>query len=418
MARNDRIPQGIRKEINKIGPGKYCDPETGRIYVDSADMDDSFEQMQDDVRNADAKRDAIKAAEAARPKPPDNVREQADAHLLGMAQRFEDTAWVGRAKSRREHLLGRQRWKRSIGAELEPEDLEELAELESALHTEEAMEEAASVPEGMQELVDALWGTLTSPEADDPHKLTAAAELGGLILSEEALPIPAGYKYDAAMFKDQVFKIGEAVANRIGDAMFEPLLRETEDAAEGKPEDPPKELDVAFEKAPGDSSGPATESEGPTSPATSAPPPVEVSDTSKEEDSEAVVPGVLTLLRGGPAPFDGLKVPVPADMVRLYFVHDPVEGSVRLNAEPIAEGGLTNSRYEVHPETRTELGQIAEFIRNERPTGEPVADEPDVDDSAGVGSDDTDGHTRQEDEDAAADEKADAQSDDGRMLEI
>lgn len=134
---NDRIPPGVRKEINKIGPGKYLDPVTRRIYVDSADMDGAFDQMIDDTRAADEKRDAEHKARM-KALPPQHVMEQAYgwqlAHAERVLQQHEDTTgWRKRASGRREHLLARQASKRELGSDLDPEDLEELDALDDAL---------------------------------------------------------------------------------------------------------------------------------------------------------------------------------------------------------------------------------------------------------------------------------------------
>lgn len=147
MARNDRIPQGVRKLANRLGPGRYMDPATRRIYVDSADMDDSFEEMIDNVANADATRIAEMERRRKLPRPPPQVQEQAKNHLLGHAERIlqrrEDGwlsgggGWLSRARKRQAALLGRQRWKRQINSELDTEDLQELEDLAAAIATAE-----------------------------------------------------------------------------------------------------------------------------------------------------------------------------------------------------------------------------------------------------------------------------------------
>ncbi len=136
MPRNDRIPAGVRREINRIGPGKYADPRTGRIYVDSADMDDSFEEMIDGVKAADEKRDAEKELGNDRERPPVEIEELAVQQSLRHAQRMEDQAWTERAGNRRKHLLGKRKWKRGLGEELDEEEIEELAAIDAALKEE------------------------------------------------------------------------------------------------------------------------------------------------------------------------------------------------------------------------------------------------------------------------------------------
>ncbi len=135
----DRIPQGLRKEINRVGPGKYCDPATGRIYVDSADMDEAFEEMIDGTKKADEARDLAKEKElrADRPRPPMEIEELAVQQLYRHADRLGGGIDVKAAKSRHKHLLGKQAWRRSLGEDLDDKELEELAALLAALGANE-----------------------------------------------------------------------------------------------------------------------------------------------------------------------------------------------------------------------------------------------------------------------------------------
>lgn len=155
MPRNDRIPEGVRKEINKIGPGKYLDPSTGRTYIDSADMDDYFDEMIDGVAEADQKR--IDELEARRklPRPPINVQRQADEHVRRhaerMLQKVEDSAdhgWRKRAEGRLALLNARATLR-----ELDEEEKQELADLKQALAP------AADGTETEQENDDGIEGT-------------------------------------------------------------------------------------------------------------------------------------------------------------------------------------------------------------------------------------------------------------------
>jgi len=140
---NGRIPREIRKEANKLGPGRYMDPSNGRVYIDSADMDDFFEEMIDGTANADAERIAEMERLRKLPRPPPEIQDQANDHLKRHAARIlqkqEDGGlsggggWRERAEKRQKHLLARQSFRRQIGGELEPEDLQELLDLAEAL---------------------------------------------------------------------------------------------------------------------------------------------------------------------------------------------------------------------------------------------------------------------------------------------
>lgn len=147
--RNDRIPKGIRKEANRLSPGRYCDPATGRIYVDSADMDDAFEEMIDGTKNADRKRIAEYENRRLLPVPPPNLQAQAKEHLqnhaLRISQNVEDREWGSRAEKRRAVLLGRKAWNEKLGRTLDDDEIKELAELDKALKPKQENEDE---PEG------------------------------------------------------------------------------------------------------------------------------------------------------------------------------------------------------------------------------------------------------------------------------
>lgn len=143
MAHSDRIPRGIRNMACRIGPGRYMDPANGRIYVDSSDMDDFFEEMVDGTANADAKRLEEMEARKLIPRPPTALQDLAKQHLLNHAERLVQKAedggiaggegWKERANNRERHLLWRQQFKQGLGQELDAEDTQELADLAAVL---------------------------------------------------------------------------------------------------------------------------------------------------------------------------------------------------------------------------------------------------------------------------------------------
>jgi hypothetical protein len=137
---NDRIPRGLRTHANRIGPGRYMDPKTKRIYVDSADMDDAFDEMIDDAASSDRKRIEEWEAKDKLPRPPQWLQDLANEHVVRHANRLlekledsDDHGWRSRAGKRRKALLGRQAWQRSLGEDLDADDLRELEALNGCL---------------------------------------------------------------------------------------------------------------------------------------------------------------------------------------------------------------------------------------------------------------------------------------------
>lgn len=167
MTKN-RIPRRIRKACNRIAPGKYVDPTTGRIYVDSADMDNAFEETLD---KAESDFDANQRARPAQ--PPDEYLEIAERNV----RRFWDRAErvhrdrlqviaqrenVASRRSRLKTLRAILEYRTSMGLTVEPYVREEIRRLEEesdgdeeeARDQEEASEGGAADTAGGDEALE------------------------------------------------------------------------------------------------------------------------------------------------------------------------------------------------------------------------------------------------------------------------
>lgn len=156
--KEDRIPPGIRKAINRIGPGRYCDPATGRIYIDSADMDDEWDELVDEGQSR------TQEIERERGQGPDDeylrLSEQRMAEVVEQVQtRNASRIEVELHQERVAMLEGRlrtvraaQTWRATQGFEPDPEHADEISALEEEIrYVREAEEEGAVEEEGVQE---------------------------------------------------------------------------------------------------------------------------------------------------------------------------------------------------------------------------------------------------------------------------
>lgn len=285
MARNERIPARIRREINRIGPGRYVDPETGRVYIDSADMDGAFETMQDDVRAADEERDRERRAEARRPKPPPEVEALAARQLARHTERLRGVREQREDSKRLKHLRGVRAWKRSIGEELDDERLAELRALEEA----EMAHERKRTPMPA-EVVSGKYETMLDERAALSDRQNCAQELVDEIDHHGAAAnLPEGVL--RREFEEKVGEYVEALCGRHPDPRSASSGGGTPDSEHGRgPTDP----------AGGETSGPT--------------------DETREEPTLEGPVDLLTKLHGGP--FDGRTVLAPKDwaVAGLLFV--------------------------------------------------------------------------------------------------
>jgi hypothetical protein len=234
MAKNERIPEGVRKAINRISPGRYVDPATGRVYVDSADMDGSFEAMQDDVRYADETRHALRKLDEQREKPPPEIEDLAQTWLLRHAQRLEDTTgWRKRAEGRRTTIEGKRRFKRSIGSDLDEEDLDELAAIEAALKENEMHERKCHLPS--REVVSGKYDVLTDPDADPADRIQSGEDLVEAIDHHgKAVPLPEG------LTREEFEGVVPAMLEDLrGEALVTPEEESRVGATDANPDGPP-----------------------------------------------------------------------------------------------------------------------------------------------------------------------------------
>ena len=356
MARNSRIPAHIRKEINRIGPGRYVDPSNGRVYIDSADMDGAFEKMQDDVRHADEARDALRKLDAQREEPPPEVQAMAAEHLMRHAQRLEDSGgWQDRAKGRKATLEGKRRFKQSIGSDLDQDDLDELAAIEAALENDDmGHKRIPHLPS--RDVVTGKLEVFTDPDANLEDRIQSGKDLVEAIDHHGAsVPLPEGM--DRAEFETSAPKL------------LESLLGIDNDGADEEPETDDTESNVTPD---------GNEAEQDEDPVAHDEGEREAADAPSEGKPEANPPRevVVTLHKG---PLDGLQPRVPTDWTGglLFCRHDPEGSELIVATEPLA--AYPHHVYRCPPHVgeppvftadaiydRTESGNVAQ-PQNEKP---------------------------------------------------
>ena len=256
MTRNDRVPHHVRKASNRIGPGRYVDPATGRVYIDSADMDGAFDRMQEDVRVADETRDALRKLDEQRETPPPEVEAQAQEWLVRHAQRLEDSGgWQTRAKARKSTLEGKRQFQGSIGVPLDQEDLDELAAIEAALENDMGHERIPHLPS--LEVVTGKWEVLTDGGADLEDRIQSGRDLVEAIDRHgTAVPLPHGLTRE--QFESVVPGVLETLTSEeVHDEEPEAADRAVSNTSHPQHENPnpPRFVRVTFHKGPLDGQG-------------------------------------------------------------------------------------------------------------------------------------------------------------------
>lgn len=118
-----------------LGRGRYRERASGRVYVDSRDMEDAIEKAQDASASKQDDEER-RARELAKHAPPEHVVAQAQVHEHRLAQRTADAARrahqarevrgeVGLIRARLSAVEGGIKWRTSAGLAIDQETIEE-----------------------------------------------------------------------------------------------------------------------------------------------------------------------------------------------------------------------------------------------------------------------------------------------------